>query len=85
MLDKQDVSSPTQDELIKNLLFYDWVEEFAPIRKTFLVLLNAYLGSDKCENADPEARQEIAFHILVLDDTIEKLKQLQSLIAKKTA
>lgn len=85
MHDNQDERLPSLGELIENLLFYDWSSECCKINRTFLLLLDAYLGSEMCESANPEARQEIAFHLVMIHETIEKLKQLELLNTKKTA
>lgn len=83
MLDKQDkcaCHTCRQNELVEELLFYDWSIEGSKINKTFLLLLNAYMGSDGCDSSTPEARQETAYHLVMMQDTIEKLQQLQLLI-----
>lgn len=85
MFEMKDDRSFTQDELIKNLLFYDWSSEGEKINKTFLILLNAYLGSEPCDSAEPGDRQEIAFHLVILQETIKRLKHLEILNIKKTA
>lgn len=82
MLDKKDdcsCHSCRKDELIEELLFYDWSLEALNISRTFLLLLNAYLGSEDCDSANPETRQEVAFHLVMMQNTIEKLQQLQSI------
>jgi len=87
MLEKKDERSygAMREELIENLLFYDWSSEGAKMNKTFLILLDAYLGSELCDSADPDARQEIAFHLVILHGAIENLQHLSLLKLQKTA
>jgi len=76
---KDDSSCPLckQNEQIKSLLFYDWSSVGKEILKTLQLLLISYLGSDHCDESDPNSRKEIAFHVRVLHETIEHLQTLE--------
>lgn len=81
--DECSIPARGKDELIAELLYYDWSQLGTQTRQCLMYLLTVFLGSDDCTDAEPEKRQEIAYHVRMLFELTEKLEALEKTV--KTA